>query len=220
MLDFILKVVTKTSVCPPRSPPATQTDDLDVKLIQSTLHGNQKSFGELIQRHQPAIFRMVHRHLRQREEAEDVVQQIFLKAYQHLGNFRGESKFFTWLYTIALNLVRNHVRQRNIRRMDSIDVIGKTEDSPVPQWHDKSPSPTEILDHRWELERIRTAVESLSEVHRAIFTLHYFQYFSLKEVAVRVGRPVGTVRVYLHRARTMVLNQLQKQPKGSNPNNS
>lgn len=183
----------------------------DVDLIQSALLGDQQSFGELIQRHQPSIFRMVHRQVRHRQEAEDVVQQVFLQAYQHLGKFRGESKFSTWLYTIALNLVRNHVRRRNARRMDSLDAPGKTEDSPDPQWPDRSPSTENIVHHRWELEQVRGALVSLTDVHRTIFTLHYFQYLALKEVATRVGLPVGTVKVYLHRARKTILSHLESQ---------
>jgi RNA polymerase sigma-70 factor (ECF subfamily) len=153
---------------------------------------------------------MVHRHLRQREEAEDVAQQVFLQAYLHLGKFRGESKFHTWLYTIALNLIRNHVRQRNMRRTDSLDVSRTTEDAPGPQWPDKSPSTEEIIHHRWELERVMIALKNIADPHRAIFTLRYIQYLPLKEVAIRVGRPVGTVKVYLHRARKMVLTQLHR----------
>ena len=195
----------------PRSPPPNA--DLDANLIQATLDGDPKSFGELIQKHQPPLLRMVQRHVRQREEAEDVVQQIFIQAYLHLNKFRGESKFFTWLYTIALNQIRNHVRQRNLRRMDSIDVTGKTEDSPAIQWPDKSPSPEEIIHHQWELERVVIALEHITDPHRVIFTLHYFQHLSLKEVAARVERPIGTVKVYLHRARIMILNQLQRQDK-------
>lgn len=158
---------------------------------------------------------MVHRHLRHREEAEDVVQQVFIKAYQHLGKFRGESKFFTWLYTIALNLIRNHVRQRKIRHMDSLDVPTKFEEGPARQWPDKSPSPDDIVHHRWELEKVQVALKNLTDEHRSIFTLHYFQHLSLKEVANRVGRPVGTVKVYLHRARKMILSDLQSQEKVS-----
>lgn len=198
--------MTEKTVFPPRPPPFA--DDLDGDLIQATLQGNQTAFSQLIQKHQPAIFLMVHRQLRQREEAEDVVQQVFLKAYQHLEKFRGESKFSTWLYTIALNLVRNHVRQRKLRRMDSLDMPGRTDDSPRPQWPDKAPLPEEVVHHRGELNRVIAALEKLTDPHRAIFTLHYFQHLSLKEVAVTVGRPVGTVKVYLHRARKMVLNLL------------
>jgi len=175
------------------SPPPIETSD--DKLIESVLAGDKKSFEVLMRKHQSPIFNMVHRHVRHREEAEDVVQHVFLQAYQHLERFRGESKFFTWLYTIALNQVRNHVRQRNLRRMDSLDVTGKTDDSRSPQWPDKAPSPEEIVHHRWELERVQIALESMTEAHRTIFTLHYFQHLSLKEVAARVERPVGTVKV-------------------------
>ena len=90
----------KNGVSSPRSPPAT--DDLDKSLIQATLEGNQQSFAQLIQKHQPSIFVMVHRHLRQREEAEDVVQQVFLKAFQHLGNFRERIQNFTHGFTRLL----------------------------------------------------------------------------------------------------------------------
>jgi len=203
-----------TKIPDPISPPLPETSDEN--LIQAVLKGDQKSFELLMQKHQTPIFNMVSRHVRHRQEAEDVVQQVFLQAYQHLDKFRGESKFFTWLYTIALNLVRNHVRHRNLRRMDSLDASGKTEDGRAPQWPEKSPTPDQIFQDRWELERVRTALESLKDVQRVIFTLHYFQLLSLKDVANRVGRPVGTVKVYLHRARIMVLNQLQKQDKSNN----
>ncbi len=206
-------MVTKTIACSPRSPPPL--DDLDASLIEATLQDNPRSFGELMKRHQPAIFLMVHRHLRQREEAEDVVSHVFLKAYQHLENFRGESKFSTWLYTIALNLVRNHVRQRKLRKMDSIDKTESTEDGLGVQWPDRSPSTEKIAQDRWDLDLVRTALATISEPHRTIFTLHYFQHLSLNEVAGRIGRPVGTAKVYLHRARKMVLSELQKQEKMS-----
>ncbi len=183
----------------------------DERLIESVLQGDKASFDLLMQKHQTQIFAMVHRHLRQRQEAEDVVQRVFLQAYENLGKFRGESKFFTWLYTIALNLIRNHVRQRNLRRMDSLDASRKTDDRPAQQWPEISPSPDKIVQDRWDLERVKSALENLKDVHRVIFTLHYFQHLSLKEVAVRVKRPVGTVKVYLHRARIMIINQLEKQ---------
>lgn len=152
---------------------------------------------------------MVHRQLRQREEAEDVCQQVFLKAYQHLKNFRGESKFSTWLYTIALNLVRNHVRQRKIRRMDSLDGTPRTEEAPAKQWSDPSPLPEDIVHHRWELDRVLAVLTTLPDPHRTIFTLHYLQHLSLKEISVRLRRPMGTVKVYLHRSRKLILTQLE-----------
>jgi RNA polymerase sigma-70 factor (ECF subfamily) len=184
------------------------TDDLDGKLIQATLLGNRQSFNELIQKHQPTLYVMIHRHIRQREETEDIVQQVFIKAYVNLDNFRGDSKFFTWLYTIALNVIRNHTRQRKIRRMESLDGPVNTDGKPAPQWPDKTPSVEKIAQDRWDVARVRAALETLADPHRAIFALHYFQYLSLKEVAERLKRPLGTVKVYLHRARKMVLRRL------------
>jgi RNA polymerase sigma factor (sigma-70 family) len=102
--------------------------------------------------------------------------------------------------------------------MDSLDISSKTDDSPGPQWPDKSPLPEEIAHHRWELERVMIALKTIEDPHRTIFTLHYFQHLSLKDVAARVGRPEGTVKVYLHRARKMILGHLVTMDaiKGSN----
>jgi RNA polymerase sigma-70 factor (ECF subfamily) len=188
------------------SPPST--DEIDQTLILATLQGNQQSFADLISKHQPAIFSMVLRHLRHREEAEDVVQQVFLKAYQHLESFRGDCKFFTWLYTIALNVIRNHARQRKLRRTSSLDGPGDPDDDRAPQWPDKAPSTEKIVQDRWDMERMRAALEHLIDPYKTIFTLHYFQHLSLIEVAERVGRPAPTVKVYLQRARKMILSRL------------
>ena len=188
---------------------ASSIETPDATLIRAVLDGDGEAFGILMGKHRAAISSMVFRHVRHREETEDVVQEVFFQAFQNLGRFRGESKFSTWIYSIALNRIRNHVRRRNVRRMDSIDDPGEGEDGRSPQWPDKSPPLDEAAHHRGELERVQEALLGLKEVYRAIFTLHYFQHFSLKDVGQRVGRPVGTVKVYLHRARKMLLGRLQ-----------
>jgi RNA polymerase sigma-70 factor (ECF subfamily) len=192
------------SAAPPQNPP-------DRDLIQSYLQGDQKSFGELVLRHEPAISRMVHGHVRQQQDAEDAIQRVFLQAHKHLDKFRGEAQFFTWLYSIALNVIRNHFRQRSLRRMDSIDAPSSLEDESPKQWPDGAPPTDEVVHHRRELERVMTALESVANPHRAIFILHYFQNLTLREVGLRVGRPLGTVKVYLHRARKMVLDRMDSQ---------
>lgn len=181
----------------------------DHELIHAALHGHPERFDDLMRKHRPVIALLVLRQLRQREDAEDVVQKVFLKAFQHLSDFRGESRFSTWLYTIALNLVRNHVRARQIRRTESMDAPGKTEDSPRPQWPDKSPGPDTIVRGRFELDRVKKSLEGLADPYREIFTQHYFHYRTVKEVAALTGRPLGTVKVYLHRARKMVLLDME-----------
>lgn len=96
----------KTGVLP-RVPPLL--DQYDIDLIHATLQGNQKSFEILMHKYQPPIFLMVHRHLRQREEAEDITQQVFFKAYQHLENFRGGSKI---LHLALHNRPQPHTQSR------------------------------------------------------------------------------------------------------------
>lgn len=183
-------------------------DVSDKQLVAEAQNGQERAFSRLQQRYQASLFIMVFRHLGHREEAEDVVQQSFLKAYQHINDFRGESKFYTWLYTIALNLSRNHIRQRHSRRTVSLDDMSSQYDGPPPQWIEKGPTPEEEADRHADLEAIRDSLECLGEEQRTIFVWHYFQQLSLDEVARRLGRPVGTVKVYLHRARKTIYKAL------------
>lgn len=93
--------------------------------------------------------------------------------------------------------------------MDSLDMPANTSGPQTRQWADKSPLVEDIVHHRWELDRVLIALKNLPEPHQTIFTHHYFQHMPLKDVAERVGRPIGTVKVYLHRARKMVLSHLE-----------
>ncbi len=189
----------------------------DAELIHATLHDHPEKFNELIQKHQASIFRLVFRQVRQREEAEDVVQGVFFQAFQHLKSFRGESRFLTWLYSIALNMIRNHIRQRKRRQTESMDAPQNGDDDRPRQWPDKTPPTDDIVHHRIELLRVQQAARTLAEPYRAIFALHYFGHRSLHEVAARIHRPQGTVKVYLHRARAMVLAELERSANVTTP---
>ncbi len=147
---------------------------------------------------------MIYRHVGHREEAEDVLQQAFLQAYLHLSDFRGQAKFHTWLYTISLNHVKNHLRQRKLRRMISTDDKGNWEEDAEPKWADTLPTPDVTVEQRLEVQAVQKVVETLQEEHKSIFILFYFQHLSLLEIAKRLAKPVGTVKVYLHRARKAV----------------
>ncbi len=181
--------------------PSDVTSD-DEKLISDTLAGRQESFGDLVRKHQNFVMDLALRMLRNREEAEDVIQQVFAEAYRHLSDFRHGSKFSTWLYAITLNRARNHLRSRKIRRMVSIDDAVSESDSRAPlQFPDTAPQPDAIIEKQFNLEWIQRQVETLSAEYKTIFMLHYFQDLPLHEVAKRIKRPIGTVKVYLHRAR-------------------
>ena len=100
-------------------PPETLLSD--EQLVRDTLAGRNEAFGELMRKHQSLVMDLALRMLRNREEAEDVIQQVFVAAYRHLADFRFGSQFSTWLYAIALNRARNHLRSKKTRRLVAMD---------------------------------------------------------------------------------------------------
>jgi RNA polymerase sigma-70 factor (ECF subfamily) len=178
----------------------------DRQLIEDTLSGRTEAFGFLVQRHRSALFDLVLRVTGNHDEAEDVLQQVFIDAYRHLAEFRHGSQFFTWLYSIALNRARNHLRQRKIRRAVSLDGLMPGPDkASIFHLPDSLPTPEKLVERKLDLDWIMREIENLSAEYRPIFILHYFHHLPLAEVARRVGRPLGTVKVYLHRARKELL---------------
>lgn len=172
----------------------------DEELITATLAGDGAAFAALVNRHRPPLLEMACRILGQREEAEDVLQEVFMSVHAHLNRFRGESKLSTWIYTIALNRVRNQIRRRGKRRMVPLDA-GQEEGASRWELPEKGPAVEEGVAQRRDSEKLRLAVDALPEHFRSIFILHYYQHLPLKEIARQVDKPLGTVKVYLHRAR-------------------
>ncbi|MBL8024526.1 MAG: RNA polymerase sigma factor [Elusimicrobia bacterium] len=173
---------------------------LDEELITATLAGDGAAFAVLVRRYRPPLLEMACRILGQREEAEDVLQEVFMSVHAHLNRFRGESKLSTWLYTIALNRVRNQIRRRGKRRIISLDIVPE---EGTHRWElpEKGPPIEEVVAQQRDSEKLRSAVDALPPHFRAIFVLHYYQHVPLKEVAQQLEKPLGTVKVYLHRAR-------------------
>lgn len=203
---------TGTVLVDKRAPAPGVTDVSDEELIHATLAGDNAAFGRLIQKYYAPLHAMILRHLGQREESEDVLQQVFVQACRHLKSFRLESKFYTWIYAIALNRMKNHLRQKKIRQTVSMDEVNSWDEETRPQWPDPSPTPEESVAKTMQLEAIQKALDTLQEGAKSIFILHYFQHMPLEQVASIVGKPLGTVKVYLHRARKTVRKVLEMNP--------
>lgn len=186
----------------------------DQDLISAVLGGDGVAFAVLVKRHRPPLLEMACRILGQLEEAEDVLQEVFMSVHAHLHSFRGESKLSTWLYTIALNRVRNQIRKRGKRHFFSIDA-GPEESANRRELPERGPLVEEIVAQKRDAQSLRSAVETLPENFRLIFILHYYQHLPLREVAQRLEKPLGTIKVYLHRARKHVCATLTGKP--SNP---
>jgi len=183
---------------------------IDRMWIQEVLSGDEEAFSNLISKYKDQLFELACRILKNRSEAEDILQDAFLQAYRHLGDFRHDSQFSTWLYSIVLNRVRNRMRQNKVLRWYSLDVRrADREDIRLPELPHKAPTVDTMAEKHMELERIQKIVGTFPVHYQSIFIMHYFHNLQLEEVAQRLGRPLGTVKVYLHRARKLLYKRLK-----------
>jgi len=183
----------------------------DQQWIRETLNGNPEAYGNLVKKHHPLLYHMAYRVLKNPHEAEDVVQDGFIEAFRHLSEFKQHSQFSTWIYTIVLNRIRNMLRHAKVLNISSLDIRRATRDGQcVVQVVEKGPSIEESVQNKLELEMMRRAAESLPSIHRDIFNLYYFEHYSIADIAGKINRPPGTVKVYLHRARKWLHCELHK----------
>jgi RNA polymerase sigma-70 factor (ECF subfamily) len=184
----------------------------DDDLIKETLMGNREVFGILVRKYKDSLYDLACRILGNKQEAEDVLQDAFVEAYRHLADFNHRSKFSTWLYSIVLNRVRNRLRRNKTIRWYSLDAsANQDEDSRVMEMPDEGPSVQSMTENKLFLEAIQKAASTLPLTYRSIFILHYMQNLPLQDIAKRLGRPTGTVKVYLHRARKLLYRRLSSE---------
>jgi RNA polymerase sigma-70 factor (ECF subfamily) len=174
----------------------------DRRLIAEVLAGNTAAFGELVVRYQDRLFNVAYRVLDNADDAADVVQDVFVNAYQSLKSFKGDSELFTWLYRIAFNTAISFKRRR--RGMVRLDGHGGGDDGrggidPEDRSTDTAP---EADMERSEDERVLgEAMAKLSPEHRTVLVLKDIDGLKYEEIAEVMGVPIGTVRSRLHRAR-------------------
>src|SRR6266705_5776749 len=191
------------------SPQASGTDE-SIILAQARL-GDAKAFTELLRRYEGKIFRLAQHITQNREDAEDVLQETFLKAYEHLDQFKGDSKFYTWIVRIAVNQALMKLRRRKTDKTVSLDeTIDTGEDTitrEIAAW-DESP---EQQFSREELGGILdTAVRSLEPLYRSVFVLRDIEDLSTEETAEALGLSVPAVKSRLLRARLQLRERLSR----------
>ncbi len=182
------------------------------EIILDTLNGNPNAFGYLISKYKDPLFDLAYRILGDRTSAEDVVESAFLDAYKHLAGFNYKSKFSTWVYAIVLNRARNQLRRKKIISWTSLDLgWDGNDDIRAPEMAANETSMQAHVEQKMELEAVQKELRNLPELYQAIFIMHYFQNMSLSEISDRLERPVGTVKVYLHRARKMLYKRMAQE---------
>ncbi len=181
----------------------------DQRLIAECLRGRTAAFGELIRRYQDRLYNTVYRLVDNAEDAQDVVQEAFLHAYQALDSFKGDSLFFTWLYRIAFNAAVSLKRkQKAILRIET----GRAEAGGAGEPLDTSDEsrPGFQLERHEQERRIQDALNRLSGEHRAVLIMKDMEGLKYEEMAQALDVPVGTIRSRLHRAR-LELRELLEQ---------
>jgi RNA polymerase sigma-70 factor (ECF subfamily) len=171
----------------------------DRRLIAECLQGQSTAFGELVRRYQDRLYSTVYRLVDNAEDAQDVVQETFLNAYQALDTFKGDAQFFTWLYRIAVNAAISLKRkQRVVLRLNP----GR-EDNAGPEPVDTSDlsRPDHALETAEQGRRVQEALSRLSPEHRAVLVLKDMEGQKYEAMAEILGVPIGTIRSRLHRAR-------------------
>jgi RNA polymerase sigma-70 factor (ECF subfamily) len=177
----------------------------DQSLIDACRRGHSEAFGVLVRRYQDRLYPTVLRLTGCAEDAQDLLQEAFLRAYQKLSRFHGESSFYTWVYRIAVNLaLSDRRRRRPMLRLGGGPGGGPDE---TADGHETDPS---LPLERAERDRlVQTALNTLAADHRAVVVLKEFDGLRYEEIAAVLGIPVGTVRSRLHRARCELREKLR-----------
>jgi RNA polymerase sigma-70 factor (ECF subfamily) len=170
----------------------TRDDEYHLERIRK---GDTKSFAHLVERHKDLVFTLVVRITGNREDAEEVSQDVFLKAYQKLDQFKGDSKFSTWLYRIAFNEAVSKTRKRSLITVQLKEEIQESMTDEVGSHEIMG------LNSREQKVLINHVLEKLNEIENTIVTLFYLEESSINEIAEITGMTVSNVKVKLHRIR-------------------
>jgi RNA polymerase sigma-70 factor, ECF subfamily len=188
-------------VAKPGQSPLKQLDDSGV--VAAFLAGERRAFNELVERYQNRLLNFVYRTTGDRERAEDLVQETFIRVYRHLHRFDQSKKFSTWVYTIASNLAKNELRNRSRNPLILFQMFRKSDDvdqRPL-EWEDNTYRPDDLFRKRHLKSLVDSAVDQLPEHHRTVFMLREMEGKTYEEIADITGANLGTVKSRLNRAR-------------------
>jgi RNA polymerase sigma-70 factor (ECF subfamily) len=175
----------------------------DSAVVGAFLGGEERAFTELVERYQTRLLNFVFRTIGDREKAEDLVQEVFIRVYRHLHRFDRSKKFSTWAYTIASNLAKNELRNRSRNPLVLFQAIQKNyqdDDRPL-QFEDVNSRPDDMFRRRHLRQIVEESVAKLPEHHRNVFILRELEGKSYEEIAEITDCNLGTVKSRLNRAR-------------------
>ena len=182
----------------------------DGDVVAAFLGGEERAFQELVSRYQTRLLNFIYRTIGDREKAEDLVQEVFIRVYRHIGRFDRSKKFSTWIYTIASNLAKNELRNRSRNPLVLFQTIKKNwqEDDRPLQFEDTTSRPDDLYRKRHLRELVEESVAQLPEHHREVFLLRELEGKSYEEIAEITACNLGTVKSRLNRARSSFADRI------------
>ncbi|HSV72561.1 MAG TPA: sigma-70 family RNA polymerase sigma factor [Chthonomonadales bacterium] len=178
----------------------------DAALVQRTLRGETAAYNVLVERYQRQVYSLIYRMIGNADDAGDLLQDTFLRAYSALASFRQDASFLTWLYKIASNLSIDHMRSRKTRSALSLDLELEEGREPAAE---RAFSPEDTVMRGAVAEIVHNAVLNLPARYRVVVVLRHLRGMSIDEIAEELRIPSGTVKTHLFRAREMLRERLR-----------
>ena len=182
------------------------SDDIDSVLIEKAKNGNKGAFNILMNKYHPRVYATLFSFTKSKEDSEDLSQQTFIKVWQQLSSFRGDSAFFTWVYRIAINLSKNFVASSGFKKQKINTSIEKAEID-VSSFEDIESA----VIHEESLNEIKNFINTMPESLKTAFTLREVEGKSYEDISVITDTPIGTVRSRIFRARESIIDFMQKE---------
>mgnify|MGYP001218209249 FL=1 len=182
------------------------SDDIDSVLIEKAKNGNKGAFNILVNKYYPRVYATLFSFTKSKEDSEDLSQQTFIKVWQQLSSFRGDSAFFTWVYRIAINLAKNFVASSGFKKQKINTSIEKAEID-VTSFEDIESAAI----HEESLNEIKNFINTMPESLKTAFTLREVEGKSYEDISIITDTPIGTVRSRIFRARESIIEFMQKE---------
>ncbi|MCB1061504.1 MAG: sigma-70 family RNA polymerase sigma factor [Verrucomicrobiae bacterium] len=194
-----------------RAASSPRKPDEDLPLVVRARGGDTAAFDELVVKYTPRLYGLVYNMTSNREDTHDVLQDVFAKAYRSLKRFQGKSSFYTWIYSIAVNMSLNFLKKRGRRRKLSLDDIDLAieNDEEFIEMTSKTDPVKEANLHELQ-QRLNTAMQELSDDHRAVVTMYDIQGLPHAEISRIMGVSEGTIRSRLFYAHRQLQNYLEE----------
>jgi len=180
----------------------------DDKFVSDALAGNEDSYKKLVDKYDRPIFFHIRKMIKEKEMVEDLVQEVFIKAFKNLKTYSNEYAFSTWLYRIATNHTIDYLRKKKLQTFSINDPIRTKDGDMEVQLPDESFATDEPIIKKERKAIVQNAISNLPEKYRAVIQMRHMEELSYDEIAVELDLPLGTVKAHIFRARELLYKAL------------